>query len=303
MLTKAQHQLRATGIGSSEIAAVAGLNHFATPRDVWLRKMRLVEDTAGEAAYWGTKLEHVVAREWAKRHGVRIKVNRKTYGHAPIFATPDYWVVPEGGLPALLECKTTGKHNAQRWGEEGTDQIPREYLVQVQWQMGICGAHSCHVAVLIGGNDFRRYVVDYDHDIFSSLEVTARRFWERYMVANVEPPASTEAEVLADLCKLEPKGSRLTNQKENLAIHELWLAKKQLKEAKVFEASVSLKVKEAFGELEELRSPYGVLTFKKTKGSGTDWKALAQEMKPTDEQIARHQKPGVRKLHHRWEID
>ena len=72
MLTQAQIDIRKTGIGASEIGAVAGLSPYAGPLDIYLRKLELVEDNAGEAALWGQRLEPIIAEEYERRTGIKL---------------------------------------------------------------------------------------------------------------------------------------------------------------------------------------------------------------------------------------
>ena len=56
---------RRKGIGGSDAAAIAGLSPWKSPVAVWLEKTGQVEpEEPGEAAYWGTVLEDVVARNF-----------------------------------------------------------------------------------------------------------------------------------------------------------------------------------------------------------------------------------------------
>ena len=55
---------RLTGIGASEIAAVMNCNRYEAALRVYARKIGAIgihEDPAGEAAYWSSRLERIVA--------------------------------------------------------------------------------------------------------------------------------------------------------------------------------------------------------------------------------------------------
>lgn len=65
---------RQRGIGGSDDAAIAGVSRWKSPVAVWLDKTGQVEpEEAGEAAYWGTMLEDIVAREFAARTGFKVR--------------------------------------------------------------------------------------------------------------------------------------------------------------------------------------------------------------------------------------
>jgi predicted phage-related endonuclease len=94
----------------------------------------------------------------------------------------------------LFEAKNT--RSADGWGEPGTDEIPAEYVVQVQHNMAVTGLEVADVAVLIGGSDFRLFEVPADRetqDLIASLE---RELWEA-IVRGVPPEPRSAADVAA----------------------------------------------------------------------------------------------------------
>ena len=79
-------EYRKRGIGGSDAAAVAGLNPWKSPMAVWLEKTGRVEpEEPGEAAYWGTVLEDVVAKEFSLRTGIKV---RREMPFSSILSTP-----------------------------------------------------------------------------------------------------------------------------------------------------------------------------------------------------------------------
>ena len=158
---------RRTGIGGSDIGAILGLNHYRTPYDVFLDKTvpDARPDTAGEAAYWGTTLETVVAREYQRRTGRKVqRVNHllRHPDHDFAIANIDRAIInpdisgtvrwKDGRLTtdSLLECKTANSFTAADWGDTGTDSVPYSYLCQCQWYLGVTGCQTAELAVLIG---------------------------------------------------------------------------------------------------------------------------------------------------------
>lgn len=63
--------IRQKGIGGSDAAVVLGLSKWKTPFELWLEKTGQVmpEESQSEAAYFGTILEDVVAKEFELRSG------------------------------------------------------------------------------------------------------------------------------------------------------------------------------------------------------------------------------------------
>lgn len=150
-------QSRRLGIGGSDVAAILGLSKYSSPYQLWLDKTGRseLEDSTSEPAYWGNMLEDIVAKEYAKRNGVKVQRVNATIAHPEhdwMRANIDRAIInPEisgnvrikdGKLTTdrILECKTANQYLAKLWGDEQSEQVPDYYLTQVQWYMGITGA-------------------------------------------------------------------------------------------------------------------------------------------------------------------
>jgi len=63
---------RNRGIGGSDAASILGLNKWKSPIRVYMEKIGEIEpEKVGEAAYWGTKLEDLLAKEFEERTNKR----------------------------------------------------------------------------------------------------------------------------------------------------------------------------------------------------------------------------------------
>lgn len=157
---------RKATIGASEAATVAGVGWDA-PIDLWQRKLGLappVEET--EPMRWGKLLEPLIMAEYRHRTG-RNPVEQLYFvseNHGWMTATVD-GMCPDG---RIVEVKTASSW-AQEWGEEGTDQVPEPYLIQVQHQMAVTGATVADVIVLVGGNRYRSYEVGRNDRLIDAL--------------------------------------------------------------------------------------------------------------------------------------
>lgn len=200
-------QSRRLGIGGSDVAAILGLSKYRSPYQLWLDKTGRTEaeDSQSEASYWGNTLEDIVAKEYAKRNGVKIQRVNATIVHPKYdwmranidraIINPDISGnvrIKEGKLTTdrILECKTANQYLAKLWGDEQSEQVPDYYLTQVQWYMGITGASMCGLGVLIGGQKFRSYQVAFDPELFEMLTEECSKFWHEHVQAD-EPPAPT----------------------------------------------------------------------------------------------------------------
>src|SRR5690606_20076292 len=75
-------QARRRGIGGSDAAVIAGLDPFKSPVRLWMEKRgEIEEEPAGEAAEWGLLLEPVIAREFERRTGKRVRRRQAILQH------------------------------------------------------------------------------------------------------------------------------------------------------------------------------------------------------------------------------
>lgn len=179
-------QERRGGIGGSDVSIILGLNKYKAPFELWLDKtgQSNVEDSAGEAAYFGNKLEEFVAKEFEIRTGKKVRRNNFMLQHPEhdfITANIDRKVV---GEDALLECKTASAFLAKDWE---SDEIPDAYLVQVQHYLGVTGYKHAYIAVLIGGQKFIWKDIERDEELIKMIFDAEVRFWNDHVLANVPP--------------------------------------------------------------------------------------------------------------------
>lgn len=187
--TPAWDRSRNNGIGASEIAAIVGLSKWQTPLHVYERKVNGTgSDYDNRAMRIGRALEETVINEFCEETGIDVKTYPCPMVHHPnhreFRATPDAEL--EGGL--LIDAKTANWRMADEWGEPWTDDIPAEYLCQVQWQMYVTGRDFCYVAALLGGSDLRCYGVDRNDRLIDFLVEAAHEFWGRVEDCSAPPP-------------------------------------------------------------------------------------------------------------------
>lgn len=182
------HAERMTGIGGSDAAAAMGLSEWKTPLDVYLEKKGLAapfEDTA--ATKWGRLLEPAVRQEYAERTGRIVTQPKDMIRSAKypwMIAHPDGLVLdPRRGYEGKTSRTDFG------WGEPGTDQVPQDYLIQVQHYMVVTEIDVFDVVPLIGGSDFRIYEVPADRELQQMIVDAEHELWQ--CIQRGEPPEPT----------------------------------------------------------------------------------------------------------------
>lgn len=177
------HEARRHGIGASDVAAVLGLSEWQTPLDVYRQKMGVPHRIPKNLAYFGHKLESVIA-DWVSDEYPEIGTVEPGFAARSLAwpwltATPDRMV---NGRP--LEIKTASAFTKATW----RDGVPLYYQAQVQCQLAVLGADAGWLAVLHGGNEPDLFPVERDDEFIRQVLVPrTREFWEQHVLAQVPP--------------------------------------------------------------------------------------------------------------------
>jgi putative phage-type endonuclease len=269
-LTPEQLEVRRTGIGGSEISAVLGESRFAAPYDVWLSKTQgwCVPET--EDMRRGTFLEDGIARWYAHRYGVVESLEPGTVRHAqaPIaLCTPDRVVGTESGR-RLLSIKSPRRGGPQ-WGESGTDQVPPEYLLQLQWEHLVCSSHyplssEMHLAALLDG-DLVVYHAIADAELQARMLDYARTWWRRHVVEGAEPSMEGSSQVRDWLRARWPKDAtpvRAATPREDCLMAELRLAQSEAGKWERATETLEARLKSLIADASGIEGPEGVITWR-----------------------------------------
>lgn len=176
---------RMRGIGGSDAPAILGLSARKTPLEVYLDKRgELPAEPDNDAMRMGRLLEPVVRQEYAERTGRVVSQPKAMLTH------PKYGFVV-GHPDGIIQGEARGYEGKTArfdfgWGEPGTDQIPQDYVIQVQHYMLLTDLPVFDVGVLIGGQDFRIYEVSADRELQEMILDAEAAFWPR--VQRGEPP-------------------------------------------------------------------------------------------------------------------
>lgn len=192
-LTEAQRDGRAKGLGGSDIGPMLGLSKWKTPVQLYQEKAGLAERDVvdSDAALFGILLEDVVAREFARRTGRKVRRKNQIQVHREhdfLLANIDRDVV---GERAGLEVKTSSAWLQQEWGEDGSDDVPLFYLTQCAHYMEVMNYDRWYLAVLIGGQEFRWFVIERDANVAEQLIKHSTTFWHDHVLAQKPPPPLT----------------------------------------------------------------------------------------------------------------
>lgn len=277
------------GIGASEISAVAGLNPYASPWDIWLRKTGQAPDVERTPQIeWGHRLEPAIRQAYADQTNATIYVPPSSLFHAETSwarATPDgivckdavYEGLDRNNWEAIVQCKNVGT-----WVEKAWSDTPPSYVqLQEQWELYVTGLSRADVAVLIGGSDFRIYTVHRDDKMIADLVTIASEFWRH--VEERTPPKIDNS----DACREHFERRLAKRQSIELAADaqlestiQSW--RELNKEAKRIEAEIERSrniVRAALAEAgaDRIASPHGSPFVRDRAGRATtNWRLIAE---------------------------
>lgn len=275
-------QLRCNGIGGSDVSVIMGENRFCSIQQLWEEKTGhlKITDTGNEFTYWGNVMEPIIRKEFMKRTGLKVRQKHAMILHPEypyLFADLDGIVTDEDGEKCIFEAKTVSQYKEELW-QDGN--IPREYLLQVQHYMEVCGMNKAYVAGLIGGNHFIYHTVYRDEALIAEILDKERKFWNDCVLVDKRPEMdgseatekflnSRYRETVADCIQLDPS--------MKLVMEEYDRVNGLLDELEKKKTKISNYMKEALKEHETGEIDGRVVSWKKIEKSTFDSKRFRQE--------------------------
>ena len=248
---------RESGIGSSEVATIIGLNPWETPYQLWRRKVGLdapkQENFAMKAGHY---LEDAVSLFWQDETGQQvikssagdwlIRDDERPY----LQVSPDrtYWLadMPHSNEnKGILECKTT-----QMTIDE--DDIPKHWFVQVQYQLGVAGYQHGSLAWLTQGRNFGYKDLAFVPDFFAWLVDEVDKFWIDNIQAKQEPTAANVQDILLKYNRHTDGKIVEVNDEIFAAYQDLKAVKDELSVIEEKKTALEEKIKLGFGDAEAI---------------------------------------------------
>ncbi|MCF0184278.1 MAG: YqaJ viral recombinase family protein [Bacteroidaceae bacterium] len=265
-------EARKSGIGSSEVATIVGLNPWETPYQLWRRKVGLDEPKKESFAMKaGHYLEDAVSRFWADETGKEvikrsatdwiIRDNDRPY----LQVSPDrtYWLGESRSPEAkgILECKTTQM-------AVDADDLPKYWFCQVQYQLGVAGYTQGSLAWLCSGREFGYRDLKLVPEFYEYLVAKVERFYTDCIIGGQEPETVCVADVMLKYSR--HTGGKVVETSDEVfeAYQSLRGVRKELDALAERKEELEATIKMAFGDAEALS--YGgetIATWKAPKPS------------------------------------
>jgi predicted phage-related endonuclease len=192
------HRIR---IGCSQIAQALGMSRWGTAYDLWsVHTGRSEPDDIGDnlRVALGEPMEDVLRPFVAARIGRELRRDRREYLHPslPLVGHVDYRAARLKGESArpIVDMKTSLGFGARhRFGDDGTDQVDDDVLLQMHGYMLLSGADRAFVAALVPGPEIKIYTIERDQEMHELIAEGVERFWT-LVQTDTPPDPTSEAE-------------------------------------------------------------------------------------------------------------
>lgn len=195
-ITAQQLEARRSKIGSSDAAAILGVDPYRTAYDVWLEKTGRHTPEIGNKKTWlGDQCEQVCRQavsEYLGRPVVQATGTVVSRVCDRLAANLDGAVERFAKGCEIVEAKSGWHGGSSQWGDAGTDRIPGHVQVQVHHQLLCNESDIAYVARLFGtyggGLDAAVYEVYADSELTRLLVEKLPAFWDKYVATDTPPP-------------------------------------------------------------------------------------------------------------------
>ena len=177
---------RRKGIGSSDAAAIIGLDPYKSPLQVLFDKLGMMQEKEiNEAMRFGIEAEQYVADRFTEVTGKETVTFVNSISANPAYpfalASIDRFIPAE---QTFVEIKTTSMWNLGKFKD---GKYPANYYVQCVHQMAVLDVPYCYLAVYIPQVEFKWFKIERNMEEEEALMQAEKEFWENYVVKKVIP--------------------------------------------------------------------------------------------------------------------
>lgn len=194
-------------LGCSQIAQALGLSRWGTPYQLWEQYTNRAPwpDIGNELRVaLGEPMEDVLRPFVSARLGRDLRRDRREYCHPTLrlVGHVDYRASALNGDPRpVVDMKTSlGWGSRVRFGDEDSDQVDDDVLLQMQGYTLLTGARIAYIAALVPGPELKIYPIHADRDLHELIESGVDSFWRC-----VETDTPPEVATLGDAARRWPQ--------------------------------------------------------------------------------------------------
>lgn len=270
--------------GSSEAAAACNASKYGSALELYLSKRGELEiEFTPEQQHimkMGTRLEPVILDCYEDKQDCILERSQPLYFH-PVWsfmaASPDAIARPrdrDRDDAWSVDAKSTNWRmldksgdDTDKFGEDGTDQVPMYCLMQSQVQMAVLGFDRCDFPVLVDGRKLRIYTVTRNEDLIKQIAMAEAELSERIIAGDPPEPNFEHTGTLKVLQKMfgheVGKVAELSEEE-----HDLWIRKEHLSSTeKIIKEEldeIKARLLWSLGEAEIGRFPDATIEIKRT---------------------------------------
>jgi predicted phage-related endonuclease len=190
-------------LGCSKIAQALGLSRWGSTFQLWeMYTNRAPWPDIGNQlrVALGEPMEDVLRPFVEQRLGCTLRRDHREYLHPslPMVGHVDYRasigsIAKRPYVRPVVDMKTSlGWGAKHRFGDDGTDQVDDDVLLQMQGYLMLTGADTAYVAALVPGPELKIFTVMADKECHALIEDGITAFW--WHVENDVPPAPATLE-------------------------------------------------------------------------------------------------------------
>ena len=191
-ITEFQRKRRKDYIGSSDAAAILGVNPYENAYDIWLQKTGKLEIEKAETPDMslGRALEKTILDLAEQDLGSIDTAAGLEFilDSLHIISHPD-GIVLKTYEP--VEAKESGIRNPfyakENWGEANTDQVPDMILIQTQVHILATKKSICHIPTILGGRGYVMFFTPEDKELQQMILNSVGHFWDEHIVKDIPP--------------------------------------------------------------------------------------------------------------------
>ena len=255
-------EARRATIGASEVAAIAEIDEWRTPLQVYLHHTgELTNEMDQDRALVAHRMEPTIAALYADYTSNRVDrgsiwLIERNHRYPWLHSSPDAIVIdPDRVDPGRLELKLVGHHMRELW----TAGPPLAYQAQLQAQLLVSGCRWGAIAALIGGQEFKWWQYGADPDVHQAIVELTHAFWKDIEARRPPSPMVRDHDTLRRLFPRHLPGKTIELGEQALYwTHEIQQSKARLKIETARLRGYENQLKQILGDAEAGELPDGL---------------------------------------------
>ena len=266
--------------------------------EVYLQKTGQVEAedlSDKEFIQWGLRLQDPIARAVSDRLKVELKELDVEITHPKHNWMRSHFDYVSADSKSLYEIKNYGSHQRNKFGDNGSQDIPVGDLAQLIHEAAVFNVSTINLCVLFGGSELVIYPFEIDDALKEPLILQEAAIWAN--VQRREPPEASNPDDLRALFRIDSGDSIYATPEISQVCGQLKLIKKDIKLLEEHETRLTGKIQSYLREAAILKEGDKILATWKTAASSNSFSSkLFQQAMPDIYKQFTVETPGSRRL-------